>query len=144
RALLGAIRAGLVRSAHDCAEGGLAVALAESALADAARLFGVEVALQDDLPTTALLFGEAQSRVVVSCRPEDADALLARMEKAGVPAARVGRVGAVGGDFTVMTRGATLSAPISELAEVYYDAIPRRMDGRPQEVDAALHSEVSE
>src|SRR5690606_30271547 len=68
-ALLEAIRAGLVRSAHDCADGGLAVALAESAIGGEER-FGIEVELGDELPEAALLFGEAQSRVVVSAAPE--------------------------------------------------------------------------
>ncbi|HEX5520892.1 MAG TPA: phosphoribosylformylglycinamidine synthase subunit PurL, partial [Longimicrobiaceae bacterium] len=70
QALLEAIRGGLVKSAHDCAEGGLAVALAESAIADAEHVMGVDVELDDELPTAALLFGEAQGRAVVSCAPE--------------------------------------------------------------------------
>ncbi|HEU0076965.1 MAG TPA: phosphoribosylformylglycinamidine synthase subunit PurL, partial [Longimicrobiaceae bacterium] len=93
RALLAAIRAGLVRSAHDPAEGGLAVALAESAFADPSRPFGVQVELGDVLPRSALLFGEAQSRVVVSSAPASTDALLALMAEHGVPAERIGRVG---------------------------------------------------
>jgi phosphoribosylformylglycinamidine synthase len=83
RALLAAIRAGLVNSAHDPAEGGLAVALAESAFADPSSPFGVQVELRDVLPRSALLFGEAQSRVVVSCDPASTDALLALMAELG-------------------------------------------------------------
>src|SRR5687767_679075 len=58
-ALLSMIRAGVVQSAHDIAEGGLAVALAESAIADPAAPLGIDVELDDDLPANALLFGEA-------------------------------------------------------------------------------------
>ncbi|MBW3630107.1 MAG: phosphoribosylformylglycinamidine synthase subunit PurL [Gemmatimonadetes bacterium] len=140
-ALLEAIRAGLVQSAHDCAEGGLAVALAESAIgADEAR--GVEASLDDELPLNALLFGEAQSRVVVSCRPGDLTTLLERMRAAGVPAAEIGRVGERGGRVSIATREGTVDAPAAELAAIYFGAIPRRMDGTPEAVDAMLRSEI--
>src|SRR5690606_37903627 len=72
-AVLELARAGLLRSAHDCAEGGLVVCLAESALADPERPLGCEVRLSDDLPPAALFFGEAQGRIVVSCAPEDVE-----------------------------------------------------------------------
>jgi phosphoribosylformylglycinamidine synthase len=143
RGLLECIREGWVASAHDCSEGGLAVALAESAIGSGDGPLGVEVELADDLPTRALLFGEAQSRVVVSCRPEDAARIAERMASRGVPARVIGRVGDPDGRFVLRTRDATVEAPIRELASLYYDAIPRRMEGSPQEVDAALHSEVA-
>ncbi|HLL47203.1 MAG TPA: phosphoribosylformylglycinamidine synthase subunit PurL [Longimicrobiaceae bacterium] len=142
RALLAAIRAGLVRSAHDPAEGGLAVALAESAFADPSRPFGVRVELRDVLPRSALLFGEAQSRVVVSCSPGTTDALLALMAEQGVPAERIGSVGPVGGVFRVATADAVVEAPTADLAAVFYGAIPRRMDGSPADIETSLASEV--
>jgi phosphoribosylformylglycinamidine (FGAM) synthase-like enzyme len=142
RAALAAIRAGLVRSAHDCAEGGLAVALAESAFGDPARPFGVQVDLGDDLPTPALLLGEAQSRIVVSCAPESVEALLALAREHGVPAGVIGRVGPVDGDFRIGTRDGGIEAPVAELARIYYSAIPRRMDGSPADVETSLESEV--
>jgi phosphoribosylformylglycinamidine synthase II len=142
RALLAAIRAGLVRSAHDPAEGGLAVALAESAFADPMRPFGVEVELRDDLPRGALLFGEAQSRVVVSAAPDRTDALLRHMAEHGVPAERIGRVGAVDGTFRVRTGDAVVEAPIGELAALFQGAVPRRMEGTPADVETSLESEV--
>ena len=143
RCLLAAIRAGLVRSAHDCAEGGLAVALAESAFAGGERPFGMEVELRDELPLNALLFGEAASRVVVSCAPESVDALLALAAEHGVPAAQVGVVGVPGGTFRVAAAGAVLAAPVAQLAAVYERAIPRRMERGVEAVFAELHSEVS-
>jgi phosphoribosylformylglycinamidine synthase len=142
RALLAAIRAGLVRSAHDPAEGGLAVALAESAFADPSLPFGVRVELRDVLPRSALLFGEAQSRVVVSCDPAGTDALLALMAEHGVPAERIGSVGPVGGTFRIATADAVVEAPTANLAGIFYGAIPRRMDGSPADVETALESEV--
>jgi phosphoribosylformylglycinamidine synthase len=139
RALLAAIRAGLVRSAHDTAEGGLAVALAESAFPAS---HGVDVELADGIHPAALLFGESQSRVVVSCRPQDWDALAELVGGHGVPVARIGTVGTRGGRFRIATAQATIDAPITELARVYESALPRRMDGSPADVGTSLQSEV--
>ena len=141
-ALLASIRAGLVESAHDCADGGLAVALVESAIADPERPWGLNIDLPDALPTRALLFGEAQGRAVVSCRPEALDELLATVAQHEVPATVIGTVGAPDGMFRLCVVGHTLDAAISELAAVYYSAIPRRMDTSPDGVRAALQSEV--
>lgn len=141
--LLDAIARGWLRSAHDCAEGGLAVALAESAFADPRHAFGVQIDLDDDLPPAALLFGEAQGRAVVSCGDADLVALLDLAERHGVPARRIGAVSAVDAPFRIATRGATLDAPIQRLASVYESALPRRMDGAPESVETALESLVA-
>ena len=88
--------AGIIRSAHDCAEGGLAVTLAECSFDTG---LGSEVnvsAVAVDAPAMgdiATLFGEAASRVVVSVAPERAHQLLAQAAAAAVPAAVIGRVG---------------------------------------------------
>jgi phosphoribosylformylglycinamidine synthase subunit PurL len=142
RALLAAIRNGWIRSAHDVAEGGLAVALAESAIADDAAPLGLEVRLADELPSNAVLYGEAQTRVVVSCSPDLSDRLLAHFEGAGVEARRIGRVAGVGGRFRIETRDASIDVPVTEVARTYYDAIPRRMDQSPVDVATSLDSEV--
>lgn len=63
--VLTAIKAGVIESAHDCSEGGLAIALVESAFKNE---FGMDVAV--DMPT-ALLFSESQSRFIVSIKPEN-------------------------------------------------------------------------
>ena len=141
RALLAAIRAGLVRSAHDTAEGGLAVALAECAFA-ASPACGVDVELADGIRDAALLFGETQSRVVVTCRPDDWERLAALAAEHGVPLARIGTVGAPGGRFRVATRGAGIDAGVEELVAIYESAIPRRMDGSAADVATSLQSEV--
>jgi phosphoribosylformylglycinamidine synthase subunit PurL len=91
-ALLGSVAAdGLLRSAHDCADGGLAVALAECAF-DAGGI-GLDVDLPAAGDAAATLFGESASRVVVAVSPGKVDSLLARAAEAGVPATRVGRTG---------------------------------------------------
>jgi phosphoribosylformylglycinamidine synthase len=127
-AMLELAAAGLARSAHDCAEGGLAVCLAESAVAEPGRPLGVDVTLADDLAVVPLLFGEAQGRIVVSCAPEQVDEVLAIAARHGVPATRIGSVGAQNGSFRIETAGPVgIEAPVTELAEVYYGAIPALM-----------------
>jgi phosphoribosylformylglycinamidine synthase len=65
---LEAIGKGLVNSAHDCSEGGLAVAIAESCISDKENMVGALIdSLNFDLRQDALLFGESQSRIILSC-----------------------------------------------------------------------------
>ena len=85
-----AIRAGLVKSAHDCSEGGIAVTLAESCMAGD---IGADVHLEDDLVPAASLFGETQSRIVITTAEVDAEALVASLLDHGVPYAVLGTVG---------------------------------------------------
>ena len=127
QALVDLAEAGLLRSAHDCAEGGLAVALAECAVGNDERMLGVEVELHDETPTAALLFGESQGRVIISCSDGDAMQVMGIAEKHGVPCRRIGRVGEVNGTFVVRTPETSIRTPVSHLAEVYYEAIPRLM-----------------
>ncbi|MCY3602836.1 MAG: phosphoribosylformylglycinamidine synthase subunit PurL [Chloroflexi bacterium] len=85
--VLGANDAGLLLSAHDCSDGGLAVALAECCLLGGYGFAGeVEVEGRID----AALFGEGQGRIVVSARPEAGVRLAALAEEMGVPATRLG------------------------------------------------------
>ncbi len=94
--LVEAASSGLAASAHDCAEGGLAIALAEcsfdTGLGVEANLAGVQSA-SAAMSDVATLFGESASRVIMSTAPAKAHELLARASAAGVPAAVVGRVG---------------------------------------------------
>jgi len=92
------VKNGLVLSAHDCAEGGLAVTLTESTFDTDA--IGVEVdvpSVGDGLPgewrVDATLFGESASRVVVSTAPAQVDEVLAAASAAGVPAMAIGATG---------------------------------------------------
>jgi len=88
------IRMSLVRSAHDCSEGGLAVALAECCISGAEAV-GAEIDLSEfgAGPADELLFNEAQSRIVISVRRENAAAALALAQWQGVPAQRLGFTG---------------------------------------------------
>jgi phosphoribosylformylglycinamidine synthase len=83
------IRDKAIRSAHDLSEGGLFVALFESA---AARGLGFDASQAGDIRPDAFWFGEAQSRVLVSVAPEKANALEQAMVQAGIPCQRIGTV----------------------------------------------------
>jgi phosphoribosylformylglycinamidine synthase len=101
RALLGVlvdlIGRGLLASAHDCAEGGFAVALAECCF-EAGGL-GAAVSIPGVNPDdgadrlAATLFGESPTRVIAGVAPQDLSAVIAAATRAGVPAARIGRTG---------------------------------------------------
>jgi len=83
----GAAAAGLLRSAHDCSDGGIAVTLAESCF-DTGGV-GARVTLQ----AASELFSETASRIVVSVDASQEEALLARAAAAGLPARRIGTTG---------------------------------------------------
>jgi phosphoribosylformylglycinamidine synthase len=102
-AVRAAIRMKEVRSAHDLAEGGLLIALAECVIGGAKPL-GATVKL-DAAGTRldALLFGESQSRAILTTRSENAAAVIALLEIHGVPARRIGTVG--GSDLVVQVSG---------------------------------------
>ncbi len=123
---------GWLRSAHDCADGGLAVALAETAMGGpyAATGFGLELDLRQHAPELAaheLLFSESQGRAVVTCAPERAAAVVALAREMDLPAERLGTVGPPGGVVRLRLRDATVEHPVERLREVYFSAIPRRM-----------------
>ncbi len=129
-AVLEAIRSGSVCSAHDCSDGGLAVALAECAMADRSRMFGftVDLSAWASLPHRAVLFGEAQARIVVSTG--DSAAVVQIAQRHGVPARVIGTVTEVTAGATFTISDETFSAPVHWLAKAFHDAIPSIMDGQ--------------
>jgi phosphoribosylformylglycinamidine synthase len=108
------IRAGLIRSAQDCAEGGLAVALAECCVAGK---MGVEVTLSDPMRPSSFLFGETQSRIIISTKKEQAELVLHYLAKAQVPYQVVGVVG--GGKLRITGNEYHLILSLLELEEKY-------------------------
>lgn len=90
RLCLETIRLGLLRSAHDVSDGGIAVALAESCLIGR---IGCVCAMPVTDDPIRWLFNEGQSRIVVSVRPDDADALVALAKDRGVSCFVLGTVG---------------------------------------------------
>ncbi|MCX8007311.1 MAG: AIR synthase-related protein [Coriobacteriia bacterium] len=117
RAVVEAIRAGVASSAHDCSEGGLGIALAECCLAGG---IGASVFLPDDLAPAVSLFSETQSRIVVTCAPERADALVAICDAHQVP---FSVIGTVGGD--ALTFNDEIRFPLGRLREAYEGTLPR-------------------
>jgi len=96
-----AVAAGLVTAAHDCAEGGLAVALAEAAVSGAAPV-GCDVRLAGTARTDLTLFGEGPSRVVVTVEPARAREFEALMAESAIPWRWIG---VTGGDRVVIRAG---------------------------------------
>ena len=131
QAVLKMIGERLLSSAHDCSEGGLACALAEAALGDGGAPHGISVELDDDLRPVAVLFGEAQGRIVVSCSPDKTDEVLSVAGRHAVPARKIGTVGGPTDDFGIVVRGGSVSTPLGEMATAYFDSLANLMDTTP-------------
>ncbi|MEE9202022.1 MAG: AIR synthase related protein, partial [Dehalococcoidia bacterium] len=91
RLCLSAMRRGLVRSAHDCSDGGLLVALVEACIMGGVGFRGGDWRVEDRWD--AALFGEAPSRIVVSVSPEFVPALEALASRLRVPVTKLGATG---------------------------------------------------
>ncbi len=118
--ILSAIRSGIVTAAHDCAEGGLMVALAE-------MTFGSEIGVEASIPFdhyASHLFGEAQSRVLVSVADGKVADLEARCAAAGVPCTVLGTTG--GTTFRITD---LVDVPVSDLFVVYDTTLSTIMAG---------------
>jgi phosphoribosylformylglycinamidine synthase subunit PurL len=130
RLLLDAIAAGYVRSAHDCSDGGLGVALAECAIWSGLGLRGQlphgHNTVTDRLAATAVLFGEAPSRVVISLPPERWDELVRLASSTAVPLLRLGEVG---GDR--LTFAPLLDLPVRDLRDAWRGGLARLLAGHP-------------
>lgn len=122
-----AIRAGLVASTHDCAEGGLAVCLAESCLSADSPL-GARVVLPG-LPggrADVALFNESQSRILVSCKPESASQLARWLVDLRVPYLQLGEV-VESPALEIQVGNCRLAWEIAALQEAWEGTLPRLM-----------------
>ena len=123
-----AIRSGWIHSAHDCSDGGLAVALFESCLSRENGLLGLEIDLSDlKLRPDSLLFGESQSRIVISFDERHRDALMKAAAAAGVPCMILGHVA----DHDLFNLRPFISESLTELRDVYKKCLPSLMDRQP-------------
>jgi phosphoribosylformylglycinamidine synthase subunit PurL len=113
-------RRDVIASAHDCSEGGLAIALAESAIAGGT---GFAVTLNGATPWHVELFSESASRVIVSVGPEKAEALEGLAAEHQVPIARLGETGGPGMVFDTL-----FEMPVEEARRVYESAIPSLLE----------------
>jgi phosphoribosylformylglycinamidine synthase len=114
----------LIKSAHDCSRGGLAVALAKCCIAGGTGLDADDVAIEGRLD--AALFGEAPSRIVVSTAQRSA--LEALASRQGVPIMHIGRVA---GERLVLSDA--IDAPVAELAASYEGGLPMALAGGARE-----------
>jgi phosphoribosylformylglycinamidine synthase subunit PurL len=128
------IREGLVQSAHDCSEGGLAVALAECCF-NPERLFGVDVdcsrrpmgdvrASHSDAAT--VLFNESQSRIIISVAPENVENAIAVLRERDVPFQQLGKVG--GDELRIRIEEQTFRWRVAEIYDEWWNAIRRAVE----------------
>jgi phosphoribosylformylglycinamidine synthase len=131
---LEAIQAGLVRSAHDCSDGGLAVALAESCFSSygrnavGARIdLGEHAKLSGISDSAALLFSESPSRIIISLKPEHVSEVKGIAQQSGAACAVIGETG--GEELIVARDGEPLiEASVASLEEAWSGALSSHLD----------------
>jgi phosphoribosylformylglycinamidine synthase subunit PurL len=129
------IQAGLVKSAHDCSDGGLAVALAECCF-NPERLFGAEItcshASADDREKTSysdvatILFNESQSRVIISVAPEQVEKATAILRERDVPFQTLGIVD--GNELCIRVNQEAFHWRVADLYDDWFNAIRRAVE----------------
>ena len=119
----------MVRSAHDCSDGGIAVTLAEccfgtNGIGAEVSIAGLQVGRPPAANVAAALFGESASRVVVSVVPEDVTRVLERAAASGVPAAVIGQTG--GSQLRIAVGGAiVIDQSVDDAERLWSGAIER-------------------
>ncbi len=135
------IRAALVKSSHDCSEGGLGVALAECCF-NPEKLFGTEIDLCSRRPpgdaaqvslgdqrsashseAATVLFNESQSRIIISVSANDAERTMSALRGYSVPFQQLGKVG--GDDLCIRVNDETFRWPIADLYDDWWNSIHR-------------------
>src|SRR5438477_51917 len=127
------IRAGFVKNAHDCSEGGLAVALAECCF-NPDGLLGAQVNLcshgsvsraddasHRDAATVDILYNEAQSRIIISVAEGDLEKVLSELSAKAVPHTHIGSVSAE--NLNIVVNDDALIWPIAELHDLWFNSI---------------------
>jgi phosphoribosylformylglycinamidine synthase II len=119
--------AGLLRSAHDCSDGGLAVALAECCFSSLGRAaIGAEIEINSNgLTTEAILFGETPSRIVITFSADDRDAVNKLVGDS--PFETIGKV--TGKDLTITCGSDTVSHTVNELESAWRDSLKLALSG---------------
>ncbi len=133
QALVELAKAGLVDSIHDCSEGGIAVALAESGFA---KGIGISVDLSSQgLPAEFVLFGEDASRVVISCDPEKVSRIKSLADRFGLFTETIGNTVAEVVEIRVDNR-LVVSAPLGKLKDGFERALESALKADPALVAA--------
>ncbi len=119
---LGLIRKKLLASAHDCSEGGLAVALAESCMSHPLAPKGASLSIDSTVRNDAFLFGESQSRILISFSAKNRLAVEAKAKAMEVPFAVIGKVG--GDSLIVNINGKEfIREEVSHLKQLWFGAL---------------------
>jgi phosphoribosylformylglycinamidine synthase len=121
--LLDAIKQGNIKSAHDTSEGGLAIALSECCISNSENKIGADVQLDDDIRTDALLFGETQSRVLISCSPDKADEIQKHFDGDKIACTKIGTVG--GKNLKINN---LINIDLEQLWDAWYNSMSRSME----------------
>ncbi len=119
----------LLKSAHDCSDGGLSVAIAESCFSSLNRkAIGAEIKLiEENLPLEAMLFGESPSRIVISFSAEKLNEIEAVARENGCPLAVIGKV--AGADLKIKVNDSeVVSAPIAELENAWQTSFEKQLE----------------
>jgi phosphoribosylformylglycinamidine synthase II len=133
KAVVELIQQGLVESVHDCADGGLAVALAEKGFSKAV---GARVNLaSNELPAEFVLFGEDASRIVVSCDPGNVARIQEIASEYGAVADVLGETISERMEISLDGR-VIVSAAVSELEKTYESALESTLRTDPELVAA--------
>jgi phosphoribosylformylglycinamidine synthase subunit PurL len=126
-ACLEAAEAGLLTSAHDCSDGGLAVALAELSFSSLGRVgVGARIDLESTLGPTSLLFSESPSRIIVTFGPAVADQVRQIAQRHNAPFAVIGQVGGNKLEISV-NRREVLNADIDDLESTWRNGLSRKL-----------------
>jgi len=126
QACLKLIKSGIVKSAHDCSEGGLAVALAECCMTSGNNLrLGAEIEIQDNLRVDALLFGETQSRIILSLEEKVLPELEKLNKEFDINYAIIGKV--EGQNLKINN---WINLPVQKIKEKFYNSISEIMEKR--------------
>ncbi len=130
-ALLEAIREGAVASAHDCSDGGLAVAIAECCIANKDLQLGANIDLDalGGIASRAAFFSETQARFVLSSSsPERVEAIASAH---GVPVNHIGVVVQRSEGLQIRSGNKVIESDLDSLSQAWHDAIPSIMASAP-------------
>jgi phosphoribosylformylglycinamidine synthase len=119
---LEAIKKGIVKSAHDVSDGGIAISLAESCIMNPKKTIGAIITLKDDIRLDALLFGETQSRIVISLNKSNIETLRNIANKHSIKIFEIGKVG--GTDLIIND---VIKINVNELKDIYFNSISEIM-----------------
>jgi phosphoribosylformylglycinamidine synthase II len=127
QACLQAAEAGLLQSAHDCSDGGLAVALAELCFSSQNRpAIGAKIELDGDHSAGTLLFSESPSRIVISFTETERERVAQMARASGCPFSIIGSVG--GTQLSIATNGAiAVSTSVTELEDIFRRSLSQKI-----------------